>query len=211
VEHTDIAIGAFRDAFGDEAGQEFQAKVGDDALPTLAVAEGMLVDDSKLRALYDENETSDGALSVEGAYHAAEHLAARLGVGSLEELSAQHPMLDEFFLDGYAEDTGTLSATAVHRILAYVGRTLGYRFHYRDTGRPPSNPTQENTMSDDTKILAQIAEAEYENRLAEIRAQIEDAQAKGESKRRDRLYQQELALIAKVKGNGPIVNGRRTA
>jgi DNA invertase Pin-like site-specific DNA recombinase len=66
-------------------------------------------------------------------------------------------------------------------------------------------------MSDDTKILAQIAEAEYENRLAEIRAQIEDAQAKGESKRRDRLYQQELALIAKVKGNGPIVNGRRTA
>jgi hypothetical protein len=90
VQHTDIAIGAFREAFGDEAAQEFQAKVGDDALPTLAVAEGMLADDSKLRALYDEHEISDGALSVEGAYQAAEHLAARLGVGTKAHTTPQN-------------------------------------------------------------------------------------------------------------------------
>jgi hypothetical protein len=133
-------------------------------------------------------------------------LAARLGVGDLEKLSAQHPMLDEIFLDGYDEATGTLSAVAVHRILDYVGRAVGYRFNYQGTRRPSSK--QENTMTQETK---DITGEDFAKGMREFNERIALAQAEGNNKLANEIYRNQQAWIGKVKGTGPIVNGRRTA
>lgn len=47
--------------------------------------------------------------------------------------------------------------------------------------------------------------------LRQVRADIAEAQRNREPERAQRLYKRELDLIAAKAGNGPIVNGRRTA
>ena len=44
-----------------------------------------------------------------------------------------------------------------------------------------------------------------DDQIRELRGQIEDAQAKGDSKRANQLYQREQALIAKKDGRAPVV------
>lgn len=44
--------------------------------------------------------------------------------------------------------------------------------------------------------------------LEQVRARIKEAQARGDSKEANRNFQEEMRIIARQKGSGPIVGGR---
>jgi len=77
---------------------------------------------------------------------------------------------------------------------------MGYRI---DTGAQQTPP---ETAMDDRQITAQ------EDELQRIRDQITEAQARGDSKRANRLFADEMRIIGRQRGNAPIVGSRgRTA
>jgi len=84
------------------------------------------------------------------------------------------------------------------------------RHHYgqaRDATAPTAQaPRKAPTMATD------INETAAEDELRALRSQIQDAQARGDTRRANRLFAQEQQIIAARKGNQPIVNGSsRTA
>ena len=70
-------------------------------------------------------------------------------------------------------------------------------------GREMGEGTLGPAMNEDEVESAQ-------SELASLRSQIEEAQAKGNSKQANKLYNKEQALISKMSGNAPVVgaNGR---
>ena len=51
----------------------------------------------------------------------------------------------------------------------------------------------------------------YDNTMRDFSARIERAQSEGKSRLANSIYQDQMAYIGRAKGNGPIVDGRRTA
>lgn len=84
-----------------------------------------------------------------------------------------------------------------------VGLAAAGRWYYHDD-RPAPQQQRGTTMK-------ATNETAIEDELTAIREQIDEAQARGQSQRANRLYAQEQSIIAARRGNQTVVNGRRTA
>ena len=63
----------------------------------------------------------------------------------------------------------------------------------------------------DSAAVRALSEDAYEDTLEDLRAKTDKAQSEGNSRKANRLYAEQQAFIGARQGDGPIVDGRRTA
>lgn len=95
---------------------------------------------------------------------------------------------------------------ANHPAIVEASAMLGRKYAHA-SGTAPTRTTTRR----DAPPMTPAHDAQLETDLDTIRAQIAEAQAKGNSTRASRLYSTELEMIAQRRGSQTIVNGRRTA
>lgn len=121
------------------------------------------------------------------------------------------------FFRSYPELIEPLSITpgnaewADHPRLIEAAAILG-RLWSRQPGKPETVDRFEQGDRTMTSTPSGRDDPAYQDRLEAIRSQISEAQANGNTTKARRLYQDEMAMIARVEGNAPIVGSQgRTA
>ena len=131
VESTDEIYNNFKSEYGEDQAQQLQSAWGDNALENEKIIGAVIEDHPQIDELFVQYQ-SDNGISIEGVAEAAEYIAQKFGVESLEELSKHHPELDQIFYDNYDEPTGTLSMVGIKQSLAYIGKRSGYSYKHRE-------------------------------------------------------------------------------
>lgn len=201
VEITSRVYERMRAEFDDDQAAALQRAWGDAGAVNDALV-GALAKDAGLTAIYESHQTDTGALTLDGAQAAADALKA---AGAPPEV-LDDPELERLYLDHMDERTGALSPAGVKIVLAHVARRWGYRMTRRATPRTETDTSSRETatMTDDTITAA----LKQQDELREVREQISEAQARGDSKRAGLLYQREMQIIAKQNGNRPAIGSR---
>lgn len=206
VELTSSVYADFKEAYDEDAAALLQNAWGDKAVPNIMVVKGLMGDHPAFEKTYTEFQTEDGGLSADGIQVALGTLIEKSDFKTAKELSAAHPELDRIFLDNFDEATNTLSPVGLYAALNYIARKSGYRHVYRNAWRSqPSDQQKETTTMNET------SREDFNKGMLNFNERIERAQAEGDSRTANEVYTEQMEWIAKVKGNGPIVNGRRTA
>ena len=138
----------------------------------------------------------------------ADRLRQDWGTGSVENLALAQALVDDhpdWVRDmeryGLADHPGMLA------LAPKIARVLGYRYGGRGGQRQSAPPPGFQGMS-----AAPTVDIVAEHRdLTDLRAQIAEAQAQGNSRLANELYRREQDAIARRGGNRVVVNGRRTA
>jgi hypothetical protein len=100
-------------------------------------------------------------------------------------------------LEGIAERFGMdLANPGIYSLALEAAKSAGYYFAGHGRNETRSTPRMNDS-----------ARTQYEDQLAEMRARTNEAQARGESGRANRLYQEQLDFIARHEGDAPIVGG----
>lgn len=204
---TSDRLAMLRECFGPATADRLQSAWGDKTLHRLEEINALAIDHSRFGEIVAKHETPDGGLSMKGIEAAAEYLVEKAGLADADDLARRHPGLHAVFLEDRTHDG--ISAAGLYKALSYIARSTGYRFTFG--GSAPSQ-RQETPMSDsEDQRPASPPGGDIEDQLDTLRERIEEAQARGNSKRANELYQQEQALRAS-RGNAPIVGSQgRTA
>ena len=185
------------------AAQSGRAPALPGSTPAVQEAAARLVESrERAAALLDRLEPEDRTLLFDdSAWSGDDGAAASLGL-----VSALHHDHPEF--DALARRWG-LSDGAMLALGALVAAKMGYRFEPAGAAAQPQ-PQGERGGQPNTSP-AVLSDREFRAQLKERHAAIDRAKAEHDSREANQLYLETQRWIASVRGNGPIINGRRVA